>query len=72
MFGLVHKLLFFAVLLVIFSLSVSAAPGLYELPSRSVRLIRSDPSAYDGYENSFYRGYGSENQPFRFNSQPSW
>ncbi|CAI2328547.1 unnamed protein product [Caenorhabditis sp. 36 PRJEB53466] len=65
------KTLFALLLAVLLMLSVSAAPGLFELPSRSVRLIRSDPAAYDGYENSFYRGYGADQQ-FRFNSQPSW
>ncbi|EGT41337.1 hypothetical protein CAEBREN_28175 [Caenorhabditis brenneri] len=68
MFGLVCKLMLLFVLLAV---SVSAAPALFELPNRSVRLIRSDPSAYDGYENSFYRGYGADQQ-FRFNSQPNW
>ncbi|EFP07495.1 hypothetical protein GCK72_006616 [Caenorhabditis remanei] len=69
MFGLVCKMLF--ALLFVLCLSVSAAPALFELPNRSVRLIRSDPAAYDGYENSFYRGYGADQQ-FRFNSQPNW
>ncbi|CAE17685.2 Neuropeptide-Like Protein [Caenorhabditis elegans] len=71
MLGLVCKILVVLCLSVL-CLTVSAAPGLFELPSRSVRLIRSDPSAYDGYENSFYRGYGSDNQQFRFNSPQNW
>ncbi|CAP37806.2 Protein CBG20866 [Caenorhabditis briggsae] len=55
MLGFVCKM-FFA-LLAVSVLAVSAAPALFELPNRSIRLIRSDPAAYDGYENSFYRGY---------------
>ncbi|PIC47460.1 hypothetical protein B9Z55_006811 [Caenorhabditis nigoni] len=70
MLGFVCKMLF--ALLAVSVLAVSAAPALFELPNRSIRLIRSDPAAYDGYENSFYRGYGSDNQQFRFNSQPNW
>ncbi|CAI5443349.1 unnamed protein product [Caenorhabditis angaria] len=54
--------LILAILGLIATSTVLCAPGLFALPSKS---LRSDPSVYEGYENSFYRGYGAD-QPFRF------